>query len=157
MVQNEVKDSGKIAEIPLLLTQRRAPDWEAFRAIAVSKCVSFENHLNTGQISAPDVPPPRTMADIAKSPPGSGNAVRGAARCGHRHLGWVWGWGFPLMRASGSAPGGALRWVKSSVFDAIFDLILHHLPDRQSRNGQKPPCSSHRKQNVYRISDVQLQ
>ena len=25
MVQNEVKDSGKIAEIPLLLTQRRAP------------------------------------------------------------------------------------------------------------------------------------
>jgi hypothetical protein len=101
---------------------------------------------------------PRTMADIAKSPPGSGNAVRGAAGCGHdRHLGGVWGRGFPLMRASGSVPGGTLRWVKHSGISAIFDLILHHLPDRQSRNGQKPPCSSHRKQNVYRISDVQLQ
>ena len=77
-----------------------------------------------GQISAPDVPPPRTMADIAKSPPGSGNAVRGAAGCGHRHLGGVWGWGFPLMRASGSVPGGALRWVKSSGISAIFPLSL---------------------------------
>ena len=72
----------------------------------------------------PDVPPPRTMVYIAKSPPGSGNAVRGAAGCGHRHLGGVWGRGFPLMRASGSVPGGALRWVKSSGISAIFPLSL---------------------------------